>query len=236
MKIHGISGLSLLDYPGRMACTVFTGHCNFRCPFCHNAGLVLNPNSEPVIPDEQVFELLDKRKGRLEGVAITGGEPTLNADLEEFCSKVKERGLLVKLDTNGTNPSTVKRLVEAGLVDYIAMDIKAAPGNYAKAAGLASFDMEPIFSSVDIIMGYGAEKKTDYEFRTTVVGGIHDETDFEKIGKWIKGAKAYFLQGYRSSGEQIDADGLYTVPVETMEHYRDILLPNIPDTRLRGVV
>lgn len=236
MKIHGISGLSLLDYPGRMACTVFTGHCNFRCPFCHNAGLVLNPNSEPLIPDERVFELLDKRKGRLEGVAITGGEPTLNTDLEEFCAKVKARGLLVKLDTNGTNPSVIKKLVEAGLVDYIAMDIKAAPGNYAKAAGLASFDMEPIFSSVDIIMGYGAEKKTDYKFRTTVVGGIHDETDFEKIGNWIKGAKAYFLQGYRSSGEQIDAEGLYTVPVEIMEHYREILLPNIPDTRLRGVV
>ena len=236
MKIHGISGLSLLDFPGRMACTVFTGHCNFRCPFCHNAGLVLNPNSEPVVPDEQVFELLDKRKGRLEGVAITGGEPTLNADLEEFCAKVKERGLLVKLDTNGTNPLVIKRLVEAGLVDYIAMDIKAAPGNYAKAAGLASFDMEPVFSSVDIIMGYGAKEKTDYEFRTTVVGGIHEEADFEKIGNWIKGAKAYFLQGYRPSGAQIDADGLYIVPVETMEHYREILLPNIPDTRLRGVV
>jgi len=130
----------------------------------------------------------------------------------------------------------IKRLVEAGLVDYIAMDIKAAPGNYAKAAGLGSFDMEPAFSSVDIIMGYGAEKKTDYEFRTTVVGGIHDESDFEKIGNWIKGAKAYFLQGYRSSGAQIAADGLYTVPVETMEHYREILLPNVPDTQLRGVV
>lgn len=234
MKIHGISGLSLLDYPGHMACTVFTGHCNFRCPFCHNAGLVLNPDSEPLIPEEEIFELLEKRRGKLEGVAITGGEPTLNKDLEEFCGKIKERGFAVKLDTNGSCPDVIKKLCEAGKIDYIAMDIKACPENYAKAAGMQSFDMEPIFESVDYIMKTGEEGKIGYEFRTTVVGGIHTENDFIKIGKWLKGAKAYFLQSYRTTGNRINDTGLYTFDLKTMEHYRSLLLPTIPNTSLRG--
>ena len=259
MKIHGINGLTLLDYPGRMACTVFTGHCNFRCPFCHNATLVLNPDSQPVKSESEVFDLLKNRSGRLEGVAITGGEPTINKDLPEFCKKIKDMGLSVKLDTNGSNPKIVKSLIEEGLVDYIAMDIKAAPDNYANAVGLENFDMSPIFESVDIIMANSGKalnphtdsaqkeitggnistssgKYIDYEFRTTVVGGIHTEKDFEKIGRWLKGAKAYYLQGYRTSDDQLNPEGLYTVPVKDMEHYREILLPNIPNTQLRGVV
>ena len=236
MKIHGISGLSLLDYPGRMACTIFTGHCNYRCPFCHNAGLVLNPDSEPVIPEERVFELLEKRKGKLEGVAITGGEPTLCSDLADFCGRVKEKGLLVKLDTNGSNPELVKKLIEEEKVDYIAMDIKAGPDNYAKAIGLKNFDMGKVFECTDLIMKAGNDKKIDYEFRTTVVGGIHTEKDFEKIGRWLKGAKAYFLQGYRESDNQLAPAGLFTVPAGTVEKYRNILLPYIPDTALRGIV
>ncbi|MBR5177887.1 MAG: anaerobic ribonucleoside-triphosphate reductase activating protein [Lachnospiraceae bacterium] len=236
MKIHGINGLSLLDYPGKMACTIFTGHCNFRCPFCHNATLVLNPDSQPVKSEEEVFNLLRNRSGRLEGVAITGGEPTLNRDLPDFCRKIKEMGLSVKLDTNGSLPNVVRDLTEAGLVDYIAMDIKASPENYANAVGLSSFDMGNIFESVDLIMANGAKGKIDYEFRTTVVQGLHTETDFIQIGKWLKGAKGYFLQGYRSSDDQLNPEGLSAVPVEIMEHYREILLPNIPNTQLRGVV
>ena len=236
MKIHGINGLTLLDCPGKMACTIFTGHCNFRCPFCHNATLVLNPDSQPLIPEDSVFELLEKRAGRLEGVAITGGEPTLNKDLPEFCAKIKEKGLLIKLDTNGYNPGMVKELIDKKLVDCIAMDIKAAPENYAAATGLASFNMDPIFESTDLITDSGAKGLIDYEFRTTVVGGIHTENDFAKIGKWLKGAKAYFLQGYREGNDQIDAHGLSIVPVDTMEHYKEILLPFIPNTQLRGVV
>ena len=236
MKIHGINGLTLLDYPGKMACTIFTGHCNFRCPFCHNATLVLNPDSQPLISEEAVFELLAKREGRLEGVAITGGEPTLNKDLPEFCNKIKKKGLLVKLDTNGYNPDMVKELISRKLVDCIAMDIKASPENYALTTGLASFNMDPIFESVDLIMESGAKGSIDYEFRTTVVGGIHTENDFIKIGKWLKGAKAYFLQGYREGGDQLKPDGLSIVPVDTMEHYKEILLPYIPNTQLRGVV
>ena len=236
MKIHGINGLTLLDFPGKMACTIFTGHCNFRCPFCHNATLVLNPDSQPLIPEDSVFELLEKRAGRLEGVAITGGEPTLNKDLPEFCAKIKEKGLLIKLDTNGYNPGMVKELIDKKLVDCIAMDIKAAPENYAAATGLASFNMDPIFESTDLITDSGTKGLIDYEFRTTVVGGIHTENDFAKIGKWLKGAKAYFLQGYREGNDQIDAHGLSIVPVDTMEHYKEILLPFIPNTQLRGVV
>lgn len=236
MKIHGINGLTLLDFPGKMACTIFTGHCNFRCPFCHNATLVLNPDSQPLITEDSVFELLEKRAGRLEGVAITGGEPTLNKDLPEFCAMIKEKGLLIKLDTNGYNPGMVKELIDQKLVDCIAMDIKAAPENYAAATGLASFNMDPIFESTDLITDSGAKGLIDYEFRTTVVGGIHTENDFAKIGKWLKGAKAYFLQGYREGNDQIDAHGLSIVPVDTMEHYKEILLPFIPNTQLRGVV
>ena len=237
MKIHGINGLSLLDYPGRMACTIFTGHCNFRCPFCHNGTLVLNPDSQPLKTEEELFELLKNRAGRLEGIAITGGEPTLNKDLPEFCRKIKDNfNLSIKLDTNGSLPEVVKALVSEKLIDYIAMDIKAAPDNYAAAVGLTSFDMGAIFDSTDFIMEAGAKNLIDYEFRTTVVGGIHTENDFVKIGKWLKGAKAYFLQGYRTSGDQLNPVGLSTVPVDTMEHYKEILLPNIPNTQLRGVV
>ncbi len=236
MNIHGISGLTLLDYPGKMACTVFTGYCNFRCPFCHNATLVLNPSSQPVIPEEDVFALLEKRQGKLEGVAITGGEPTLDKNLASFCSRIKEKGLLVKLDTNGSNPKIVEEIINEGLADYIAMDIKAAPSNYPKATGLKSFDMEPVFESTDIIMEAGRKNLIDYEFRTTVVGGIHTEDDFIKIGRWLKGAKAYFLQGYRSSEDQIAPEGLFTVPVETMESYRKLLSETIPKVELRGVI
>ena len=236
MNIHGISGLTLLDYPGKMACTIFTGHCNFRCPFCHNATLVLNPSSQPLIPEEEVFSLLDRRKGKLEGVAITGGEPTLNRDLPDFCRMVKEKGLLVKLDTNGSNPDTVSKLIDEKLVDYIAMDIKASPTNYAKAVGLTSFDMEPVFESTDIIMEAGKKNQINYEFRTTVVGGIHTEDDFKKISRWLKGANAYFIQGYRTSDDQLNPKGLFTVPVETMETYRKLLLETIPNVSLRGVI
>ena len=236
MKIHGINGLSLLDYPGKMACIIFTGHCNFRCPFCHNATLVLNPDSQPLKEEHEVFDLLKKREGRLEGVVITGGEPTLNQDLPDFCSKIKEMGLLVKLDTNGSSPAMVKGLIDSGLVDYIAMDIKASPDNYANAVGLKTFSMDNIFETADMIMDHGSRGTIDYEFRTTVVGGIHTENDFLKIGKWLQGVKAYYLQGYRASEDQINPTGLSTVPVETMEHYRDILLPFIPSVELRGVI
>lgn len=235
MNIHGLNNLTLLDYPGKIACTVFTGHCNFRCPFCHNATLVMNPDAQPLITEEKVFSLLEKREGRLEGVAITGGEPTLCTDLPEFCRKIKERNLLVKLDTNGSNPDMVRRLISERLIDCVAMDIKSSPAHYAKAAGLSGFSMDNIFESTDLLMQAGAEGIIDYEFRTTVVGGIHTENDFVTTGKWLRGAKAYYLQGYRDSGDLLSPEGLYAFTPGEMRHFREILLPFIPNTQLRGI-
>ena len=234
MKIHGINGLTLLDYPGKMACTIFTGHCNFRCPFCHNATLVLNPDSQPLISEEAVFELLAKREGRLEGVAITGGEPTLNKDLPEFCAKIKEKGLLVKLDTNGYNPDMVKELISQKLVDCIAMDIKAAPENYAAATGLANFNMSPIFESVDLIMESGAKGLIDYEFRTTVVRELHSDKDFADIADWLAGEKRYFLQEFRDSGDLV-SDGCSACGAEEMNRFLSIVRKTIPDAAIRGM-
>jgi pyruvate formate lyase activating enzyme len=230
MQIHGFAKLTLLDYPGRIAATVFTGGCNFRCPFCHNAVLVLDPNAQPLIPDDEVLRELESRKNKLEGVCITGGEPTLNRDLPEFIEKVRALGLLVKLDSNGTAPDMIADLINRGLIDYIAMDIKSSPEGYSKAVGLKDMSMDNIFRSVDLIMQSGI----DYEFRTTVVDGIHTADDFKKTGIWIKGAKAYYLQQYKDSGDLIAPRGLASPSKETLEKYREILLPYVPNTSIRG--
>ena len=230
MQIHGFAKLTLLDYPGRIAATVFTGGCNFRCPFCHNAVLVLDPNAQPLIPEDEVLRELESRKNKLEGVCITGGEPTLNRDLPEFIEKVRALGLLVKLDSNGSAPDMIADLIDRGLVDYIAMDIKSSPEGYSKAVGLKDMSMDNIFRSVDLIMQSGI----DYEFRTTVVDGIHTADDFKKTGIWIKGAKAYYLQQYKDSGDLIAPRGLASPSKETLEKYREILLPYVPNTSIRG--
>ncbi len=232
MKIHGYSQLTLLDYPGHLACTIFCGHCNFRCPFCHNASLVLHSDEQPVIPEEKIFEHLKKRTGIIEGVAITGGEPTVHKDLPDFIRRIKdETGLAVKLDTNGTDPSMVEQLIRDKLIDYVAMDIKTSPKRYALAAGLKQLDMDNIFRSVDLLLNGDLE----YEFRTTVVDEIHHDDDFIEIGEWIEGAHAYFLQCYKKSGDLISPDGLHAPSVQKMEHYRDIVLPFVPNTELRGI-
>ncbi len=231
MQIHGFAKLTLLDYPGKIAATVFTGGCNFRCPFCHNAILVLNPNAQPLIDENEVLKELESRKTKLEGVCITGGEPTLCRDLPEFIAKIRDLGLLVKLDSNGTNPDMLSDLLSRGLLDCIAMDIKSSPANYAKTAGLESISMDSIFRSVDLIMQSGI----DYEFRTTVVDGLHTADDFKKIGVWIKGAKVYYLQQYRAKGDLIAPDGLSAPSKETLKGYREILLPYVPDTHIRGI-
>ena len=232
MKIHGYSQLTLLDYPGHLACTVFCGHCNFRCPFCHNASLVLHADEQPVITEEKIFEHLKKRQGMLEGVAITGGEPTLHKDLPNFIRRIKdETGLAVKLDTNGTNPDMVEYLIKENLIDFAAMDIKTSPGRYALAAGLKELDMESIFRSVELLMNSNIE----YEFRTTVVDEIHHDEDFHAIGEWISGARAYFLQCYKDSGDLIAPNGLHAPSREKLEHLRQIMLPFVPNTDIRGI-
>ena len=232
MKIHGLNKLTLLDYPGHTACTVFCGHCNLRCPFCHNAELVLNPDSQPLIAEDEVIAHLKKRAGVLEGVAITGGEPTLYKDLPDFIRRIKaETGVRVKLDTNGTNPEMVKALIEENLVDYIAMDVKDSLPRYAVTVGVKNFDTASVEASVKLIMGSGI----DYEFRTTAVGGIHDNESFKGIGEWIKGAKAYFIQQYKDSGDLIAPEGLYSPSAEDMAGFRETVLPYVPVAQARGV-
>ena len=198
--IKGLQTLTLLDYPGKVACTVFTGGCNFRCPFCHNGGIVLNPGAEPSIPEEKVFDLLKKRRGVLEGVCITGGEPTLWKGLWDFAKEIKAMGYSVKLDTNGTNPELMHKLILAGVVDYVAMDIKNSPDKYAETIGVKGFNLQPVKDSVRLLM----QGTAGYEFRTTVVKGMHTPQDIVEIGKWIQGTQKYFIQPYRDSDLVID--------------------------------
>ena len=195
MKIHGFQKLTLLDYPEHLAATVFTGGCNFRCPFCHNSDLLCPGGDAPIVSEEEVFSHLKKRKGMLQGVCITGGEPTLQVDLADFDCKVKDLGYLVKLDTNGFRPDVVESLIEKNLLDYVAMDIKAAPENYALATGVPGIDIMPICRTVELLK----QGNIPYEFRTTVVKGIHTTEEFETIGKWLEGSDAYYIQSYKHS-------------------------------------
>ncbi len=193
MLIGGYQKLTLIDYPGKIATTVFTVGCNFRCPFCHNPELVksITYNSQPNVLEKEFFAFLKKRRGKLDGVCITGGEPTLQSDLIDFIKKVKKMGFLIKLDTNGTRPDVLKKLYKARLLDFVAMDIKNNLEKYAQTCG-EKVDIERIKLSVELIKNSGVP----YEFRTTVVPGLHTEEDFEKIAEWLRGAESYYLQKY----------------------------------------
>ncbi len=199
MRIVGLMKTTLLDYPGKVASTIFTGGCNFRCPYCHNGDLVLNHTTMEPYSEEEIFSHLNKRKNTLNGVCITGGEPTLQTELPEFIRKVKSLNLLIKLDTNGTNPAMLSSLLEEGLLDYVAMDIKHCKSKYNDVACMNSLDMQSIEESVDILKNCDI----DYEFRTTVTRELHKMEDFEEIGKWIEGSKAYYLQPYKESEQVI---------------------------------
>ncbi len=230
MQIKGMNKTTLLDYPRHLAATIFLGGCNMRCPFCHNASLVTGAAAAPTISEQEVLSYLSKRKGILEGVCITGGEPTLYPDLTEFILKIKELGLKVKLDTNGTNPKLLKTLVTAKLVDYVAMDIKNSREKYALTAGLSQFDLTPIMESADFLM----TSAVDYEFRTTIVKEYHTADDLLSIGHWLTGAKAYFLQSFQDSGD-ILSSGLHSPTRETLSEYLQLLTPLIPSVAIRGV-
>lgn len=230
MKICGLNKTTLLDYPGKVAATIFLGSCNFRCPFCQNSPLVLHADREPEISREEVLAFLKKRAGILEGVCITGGEPTLNDDLEDFLKEIRALGYDIKLDTNGSRPHIIKDLVQKGFVDKIAMDIKACPENYGNAAGLLYPDMDSIQESAHFLL----EGTVDYEFRTTVVKELHTEKDFREIGQWLKGAKSYFLQAYKDS-EEVLQPGFSSYSLEELEHFRNILLETIPLVEIRGM-
>ena len=230
MKISGLQKLTLLDFPGKTAATIFTGGCNMRCPFCHNALLVTELSDADDFSEEEVLSYLKKRKGILDGVCITGGEPLLQKDIASFIGKIKELGLSVKLDTNGSYPDKLKSLVEAGLIDYIAMDIKNSKEKYSETVGIKDFDIASVSESISYIMSCGI----DYEFRTTIVRELHEIQDIEKIGEWIKGAKRYFLQNFVDSGNLI-GDNLSAHSRETLDSMRISAEKYVDFVSLRGV-
>lgn len=229
MKIAGLQKLTLLDYPGKTACTVFTWGCNLRCPFCHNAGLVTGAFEEAAAADE-LYAFLKKRRGLLDGVCITGGEPLLQPDLIDFIRPIADMGFAVKLDTNGTNPEKLREICGTGLISMVAMDIKNCPEKYAVTAGTERVSVEAVHQSVRFLM----QGDIPYEFRTTVVKEYHTAEDFEKIGKWIRGAKAYYLQGFQNSGNLIDGSVTGCTPSE-MRGFLEIVRRDVPNAELRGV-
>ena len=230
MRICGLNKTTLLDYPGKVAASIFTGGCNFRCPFCQNSSLVLSPDQEPELSQEEILNFLKKRQGILDGVCITGGEPTLHKELFDFLKKIKELQYSIKLDTNGSNPAVVKELVKEGLIDKVAMDIKACPENYPNLCGLSQVNLKFIENTVEFLM----TGEIDYEFRTTAVKELHTKQDFIEIGQWLKGAKAYFLQAYRDS-EEVLQPGYSSFSLEELKEFRGILLETIPLVEIRGI-
>lgn len=226
MRLGGLQKLTLLDFPGHVACTVFLQGCNFRCPFCHNSPLIRGTD---IFSRGEFFSFLEKRKGLLDGVAVTGGEPLLSPDLPSFLSEIKALGYPVKLDTNGSFPERLEALIKDGLVDYVAMDIKNAPEKYAFTAGADGF-LSAVERSASFLMG----GSLPYEFRTTVVAEHHTTEDFHKIGQWLQGAALYFLQSYVDSGD-ILVSGLHAPTKDEMANYLAIAREYIPNTKLRGI-
>lgn len=227
MMINGLQKLTLLDFPGRTACTVFFSGCIFRCPFCHNAALVRGDGEQ--IASEDFFSFLRSRRGILDGVAVTGGEPLLQPELPAFLRQIKEMGFQIKLDTNGSFYDRLRELVEAGLVDYVAMDIKSSKEGYARAAG-CQVNMDSICKSVEYLLS----APVAYEFRTTAAKGIVEPEDFLGIARWIAGARQYFIQGFVDSGDLLGT-GAAPYSKEEMEELLQTVLPYVPTASLRGV-
>ena len=230
MKFGGLQKLTLLDYPERVACTLFTIGCNLRCPFCHNFSLVVGSlDKQEQISQEEALAFLRKRSNVLEGVCITGGEPLLQAGIAEFITQVKKMGYKVKLDTNGAFPDRLRQLVEAKLIDYVAMDIKNSKDMYNKTCGCV-VEMEDICKSVE----YLKSGVVDYEFRTTVTGTFHSEKSIEDTARWLQGTKRWYLQQFVDSGELIDST-VVGVDVETLTKFQKIAQKYVSNTQLRGV-
>lgn len=227
MKFGGLQKLTLLDYPGKMACTVFTSGCNLRCPFCHNAGLVTHIDGD-FIGQEEILQFLSTRKGKLEGLCLTGGEPLLNKDVADFLSEVKKMGFSVKLDTNGTFPDLLKQLIDDKLVDYVAMDIKNSQAKYSLTCGV-NVDLDKIRQSVELLKS----GKADYEFRTTVVRQLHTEQDIQDIAQWLVGARSWYLQQFVDSGDLI-GQGMTAWDESTMYKFAETANKYLP-TFVRGI-
>lgn len=230
MKIHGFQKLTLLDYPGMTACTLFFAGCNFRCPFCHNAPLVTDIDNSAVYDEAEVLSFLERRQGILDGVCITGGEPLMQPELPSFIAKVKALGYKVKLDTNGSAPEKLSAMIDSGLIDYVAMDIKNCKEKYGMTVGVKNFDITPIEQSVKLLL----EGKVDYEFRTTVVNEYHTVDDIESISKWLAGASKYYLQNFVDSGNLIGT-GMSAAPKETLELMKSCAQKNLDLVEIRGI-
>lgn len=232
MKISGIQKLTLLDYPGTVACTMFTSGCNFRCPFCHNALLVLPERiEENYLTEDEVLDFLKKRFGILDGVAVTGGEPLIHGDMPQLLGKIKAIGYKVKLDTNGSNPKLLREIIDAGLADRVAMDIKNSPEDYGKTVGIPNFDITKVEESKNLLL----EGRVDYEFRTTVVKGIHTKESLVEAAKWIEGAKEYYLQQFKDSGDLILPEGLGAFDKTEMDALCNAVRQYVPAAQVRGV-
>lgn len=229
MVIQGLKKFSLLDYPGKIACTVFTAGCNFRCPYCYYKPLVMDTHENREIPVEDVYAFLEKYRGFLDGVCLTGGEPLIQHGVEDFLKNVSELGYAVKLETNGSFPDKLRRIVSEGLVSYVAMDIKNSPESYGKTVGIQGYDVEKVRKSVEFLLS-GA---VPYEFCTTVVLEYHQRSDFESIGKWIPNAKQYYLQRFLNS-EYVIQPGLHRYNDSIMEQALQIVKREVPSAKLRG--
>ena len=228
MKIHGLAKMTLLDFPGKVACTVFLGKCDFRCPYCHNYELV-DGSAPPVMDKEELMDFLSRRQGLLDGVAVTGGEPCLNQDLPELLADIRAMGYMTKLDTNGNHPLMLKKILDRGLADYIAMDIKNSPAKYALTVGRKELDLQPVFDSIRLLK----EGRTTYEFRTTVVDELHQAQDFEEMGKMIAGAEKYFLQSF-TDRDSVPYGNLHAPSSEKMQEYLTIARKYVKKALLRG--
>lgn len=229
MKINGFQKMTLLDFPGKVACTIFTAGCNFRCPFCHNASLVTHISNDVQYSEEEILSYLSKRKGLLDGVCITGGEPLLQDGIEDFITKIKSLGFLIKLDTNGSFPEKLEKLINMGLIDYVAMDIKNSCQKYSYTTD-CDLDIKKIEQSVSLLMSSGV----DYEFRTTVVKEYHNVEDMRDIGEWINGAKRYFLQNFVDSGDLIK-EGLSAHDLTELYKMQQIVDEFVVKTEIRGI-
>lgn len=229
MKIHGLMKMTILDFPGKVACTVFLGGCDMRCPFCHNSEL-LDPEAPAEMDENDLLAFLRKRQGLLDGVVFTGGEPLLRKDLPDLMRKIREMGFLIKLDTNGNHPDRLIEIVEEGLVDYVAMDIKNSPEKYGETIGIPGFDITKVRKSV----GFLLQGKVPYEFRTTIVRQFHDEESMRGIAEWIDGADRYYLQEFVDR-ETEKYSGLQACSKEQMETFLEIVKTRVKEAELRGV-
>lgn len=230
MVFHGFQKMTMLDFPGYVACTVFTPGCNFRCPFCHNASLVTDINNDTVYNDDEILSYLSKRKGLLDGICISGGEPLMHDGIFDFVRKSKELGFLVKIDTNGSFPDKLKKLIDSGNIDYVAMDIKNSPDKYAVTTGINDFDFAPVRESVNLLL----DGKIGYEFRTTIVSEFHTPQDMVEIGNLIQGAERYFLQHFIESEANIQ-QGLTPLCKEEMEKLRIVVSEYVKNAEIRGI-